>query len=124
MRFPGRGLTDSAPQIILGNFIFEATRVIGGRLMSTQPFQRMGISKEVAKDYLTRSKIGREFEDLMWMNVLPNLKKIGLLTGFLKEKYGEMGLLKYGDFDHAAMLEGFIYEGLGAHQPPASSAEG
>ena len=45
----------------------------------------------------------------MFVNVVPNMKKIGLLDGFLAEKFAEMGILQLQDFDTEGLLNKYIY---------------
>jgi ribonucleotide reductase beta subunit family protein with ferritin-like domain len=90
-------------------FVYENTVKMRDRLFSTQAYERMGIDKQVIIDFMARSNIIKQFRSLMFVNVVPNMKKIGLLDGFLAEKYGEMGILQLQDFDTEGLLNSYIY---------------
>ncbi len=89
-------------------FIYESTVKMRDRLFSTQVAEKMGIPKEEIVTFLTDSQYIREFRSLMFVNVVPNIKKIGLLDGFLEEKYAEMGILHLQDFDTEGLLNSMI----------------
>jgi hypothetical protein len=91
-------------------FVYENTVKMRDRLFSTQAYERMGIDRQVIIDFMARSSIIKQFRSLMFVNVVPNMKKIGLLDGFLAEKYAEMGILQLQDFDTEGLLNKYIYD--------------
>jgi len=110
-------------------FVYEATIRMRDRLFSTQAYERCGIPAQTITDFMTRSQYIKQFRSLMFVNVVPNMKKIGLLDGFLAEKYGEMGILQLQDFDTEGMLHRYIYGGDSleadqAKEPGAASSVG
>jgi hypothetical protein len=92
-------------------FVYEATIRMRDRLFSTEAYERCGVPKQTMLEFLSRSTYVRQFRSLMFVNVVPNMKKIGLLDGFLAEKFGEMGILQLQDFDTEGMLHRYIYGG-------------
>jgi len=90
-------------------FIYESTVKMRDRLFSTQAHERMGLDKKMITEFMARSPIIKQFRSLMFVNVVPNMKKIGLVDGFLAEKYAEMGILQLQDFDSEGLLNKFIY---------------
>lgn len=93
-------------------FVYESTLKMRDRFFSTQAAERVGIDRELIVEFFTRSKAIQSFRSLMFVNVVPNMKKIGLLEGFLEEKFAEMGILHLQDFDTEGLLNSFI-EGQG-----------
>ena len=51
------------------------------------------------------------------------MKKIGLLSGFLEEKFSEMGILALQDFDSEGLLQSYI-EGKNSLAADRAEAEG
>ena len=100
-------------------FVYESTVFMRDRLFSSEAYERCGISRETAKEFLSRSEHVRHFRNLMFANVVPNMKKIGLLDGFLQEKYDEIGILHLQDFDTAGLLQSYIE---GENNPAAERA--
>jgi ribonucleotide reductase beta subunit family protein with ferritin-like domain len=89
-------------------FVYEATIHMRDRLFSTQAYERVGLDPAIMEGYLLRNQHVRNFRNLMFVNVVPNMKKIGLLNGFLEQKYGEMGILALQDFDSDGLLRSYI----------------
>jgi hypothetical protein len=89
-------------------FVYESTLHMRDRLFSTEAHERVGIDREVILDFFNRSEHVRSFRNLMFINIVPNMKKIGLLSGFLEEKFGEMGILALQDFDSDKLLQSYI----------------
>jgi hypothetical protein len=92
-------------------FIYEATIRMRDRLFSTQAYERCGIPKQTIVDFMSRSQLIKQFRSLMFVNVVPNIKKIGLLDGFLAEKFADMSILQLQDFDTEGLLNRYIYGG-------------
>jgi len=90
-------------------FVYEATVMMRDRLFSTQAYEKMGLNKKEIETFLTQSPMIKNFRSLMFANVVPNMKKIGLLDGFLREKYQGMGLGELEDFDTEGLLNSYIY---------------
>ena len=40
----------------------------------------------------------QEFRKFLFMRIVPNIKRLGLLTPWLKEKFHEMDILRFEDF--------------------------
>jgi hypothetical protein len=89
-------------------FVYEATLLMRNRLFSTRAFERMGLDRAVVAQSMYDGAEARNFTNLLYANVVPNLKKVGLLDGFLERKFGELDILKFQDVDTAAVIEGFI----------------
>jgi len=104
-------------------FIYEATIRMRDRLFSTQAYERCGIPKQTMVDFMTRSAVIKQFRSLMFVNVVPNIKKIGLLDGFLAEKFGEIGILQLQDFDTEGLLNKYIYGGESLEADQAKEAQ-
>ncbi|HKI99432.1 MAG TPA: ferritin-like domain-containing protein [bacterium] len=89
-------------------FVYEATIHMRDRLFSTEAYERVGIDKAIISEYIARNQHVRNFRNLMFVNVVPNMKKIGLLDGYLEQKYAEMGILGLQDFDSDGLLRSYI----------------
>jgi hypothetical protein len=40
----------------------------------------------------------REFRKFLFMRIVPNIKRLGLLTPWMKEKFSELDILRFEDF--------------------------
>ncbi len=48
------------------------------------------------------SEVGRAFRGMLFARVVPNLKRLGLLTPRVREAYTRLDLIKFEDFDSDA----------------------
>ena len=54
-----------------------------------------GYSEQEAREAILKSGVNDDFRGLLFNRVMPNLKKIGLLTESVRPLYDELGLLEY-----------------------------
>jgi hypothetical protein len=65
---------------------------------------------------MLESPTQREFCKILFSKIVPNLKKLGLLDagdGWLRQKFGELGVLQFEDFEDT----GAEYERMQLEQP-------
>ena len=101
-------------------FVYEAVSLMRDRLFSSKFYEKIGFKKEEVGDYLRRSPGAKDFRNQLFINVVPNIKKTGLLDGFLKEKFAEIGILQYEDVDAEKLLNGFIFSEANAPREGAA----
>ena len=80
-------------------FAYEACVVSRDRLIATDVFRNFGWDVDESKSVLVERGINADFQRRLYERVIPNLKRIGLLTDRIRPKFEEMGVL---DFEHAA----------------------
>jgi hypothetical protein len=67
------------------------------------------------------------FRNLLFMRIMPNLQKVGLLTDAVRPKYEELGLMQFaslpndGDIDWAAFSQPLSAAGEEERPAPANS---
>lgn len=76
-------------------FIIESTHLLHDRLLMHQIFERMGWDEKMWVDWMQRTPLMRGFRQMMFSKIVPNLKRLGLLTPKVREAYGKLDLLKY-----------------------------
>ncbi|MDH5171348.1 MAG: ferritin-like domain-containing protein, partial [Gammaproteobacteria bacterium] len=90
-------------------FAYEACVVSRERLVATDVFRHFGWDVEEARKQVLEGFVMSTFRNLLFQRVIPNLKRIGLLTDKIRPKFEELGILDYenlatdGDIDWAAM---------------------
>ena len=90
-------------------FAYEACVVSRERLVATDVFAHFGWDVEDARQRVMEGFIMSTFRDLLFQRVIPNLKRIGLMTESVRPKFEEMGILDFeklpddGDIDWKAM---------------------
>ena len=81
-------------------FCFEACVVMRDRIMNTElPAKYFNMPEDEIREMILNDETNDEFRNLLFTRILPNLKRIGLLTDKVKPLYDELGLLKYENAD-------------------------
>ena len=81
-------------------FAYEACVVMRNRILNTElPAKWFGISEEEILETVMNNETQDIFNNLLFNRVMPNLKKIGLLTDKVLPLYEKLGLLGFADAD-------------------------
>ena len=76
-------------------FAYEACVVMRERLVATDVFEHWGWDVEEARRVVLEADIMQRFRNLLFSRVIPNLKRVGLLTEAVRPRYDELGILGY-----------------------------
>jgi hypothetical protein len=92
------------------DFIIYASELMQNRLVGNQIADAMGWNREEVQREVLASPVGKQFRTMLFMRVVPNLKKLGLLTPRVRKAYTEMDIIKFEDFntDELDQRLGFI----------------
>ena len=66
---------------------------------SDNVMKHYGWNADEAQEVLNQSENARLFNNLLFAKIMPNLKRIGLLTEKTQEKYEEMDILQFQDLE-------------------------
>jgi hypothetical protein len=78
-------------------FAYEACVVMRERIIGTDVHAQWGWDVEKTREYILSSEVMAHFRKLLFTRIVPNLKKIGLLTDKVRPLYAEMDVLEYED---------------------------
>jgi rubrerythrin len=81
------------------DFAYEACVVMRNRFGSDNVMKQFGWNVEEAQEVLNQSENAKLFNNLLFAKIMPNLKRIGLLTEKTLEKYEEMDILQFQDLE-------------------------
>lgn len=90
-------------------FAYEACVVSRERLVATDVFRHFGWDVEEARKQVLEGFVMSTFRNLLFQRVIPNLKRIGLLTDRIRPKFEELGILEFeslatdGDIDWTSL---------------------
>ena len=90
-------------------FAYEACVVSRERLVATDVFSHFGWDVEEARQRVMEGFVMSTFRNLLFQRVIPNLKRIGLMTDAVRPKFESLGILEFenlpddGDIDWSAM---------------------
>jgi hypothetical protein len=64
-----------------------------------------GFNEEAARKHILDSTVIGLFRELLFERIMPNLKRVGLLTDAMRPKYEALGALKYEDMAGDVLID-------------------
>ena len=86
-------------------FAYEACLVMRDRLVSTNVAQEFGFTEAEAIEINNATQGGRAFRTFLFERMIPNLKRIGLLTDKIRPKFEALGVLQFENLKHDGQIE-------------------
>lgn len=86
-------------------FAYEACLVMRDRLVSTNVAQEFGFTEDEAIEINNATQGGRAFRTFLFERMIPNLKRIGLLTDAIRPKFEALGVLHFENLKHDGQIE-------------------
>ena len=77
------------------DFIIEATHLMRERLLMHQVFERLGWDVDVWVPWMVETPFMKGFRQMLFSKIVPNLKRLGLLTPRVREAYEKLDLLRF-----------------------------
>jgi len=77
------------------DFVIEATHLLRERLLMTPVFERLGWDAKLWTEWSQQTPFMRGFRQMMFSKIVPNLKRLGLLTPRVREAYAKLDLLQF-----------------------------
>jgi len=84
------------------DFIIYASELMRDRLIGAEFARAMGWNVEEVRKTVLESEVGRMFRSMLFQRIVPNLKKLGLLTPRVRAAYTRLGVIQFEDFDSDA----------------------
>jgi hypothetical protein len=76
-------------------FVIEATHLLRDRLLMEAVFERLGWDVRVWVEWAQRTPFMTGFRQMMFSKIVPNLRRLGLLTPRVRAAYEQMDLLQF-----------------------------
>ena len=77
------------------DFVIESTHLMRERLLMHQVFDRMGWDRKVWVPWMMETPFMHGFRQMLFSKIVPNLKRLGLLTPRVRAAYEKLDLLRY-----------------------------
>ena len=72
------------------------------RLVGDQIAHAMGWNREEVRQVVLESPVAQRFRGLLFARVVPNLKRLGLITPRVRESFEKLGIIEFEDRDPEA----------------------
>lgn len=79
-------------------FIVSSCEMMRDRLIAEEVYAHMGLPVAEVREVFLNSAIMIEFRKLLFSRVVPNIKRLGLLTPYVREGFEKLGILGFEDF--------------------------
>jgi hypothetical protein len=77
-------------------FVFEGCRLMRDRLLAEEVWEAMGWPVDEAREIVLHSPTMSEFRKVLFSKVVPNVKRLGLLSPWLRERFEQdLDILKF-----------------------------
>jgi hypothetical protein len=76
-------------------FLAEGCRLMRDRLLMEDVWAEMGWPVDEVRDIVLHSPQMQEFRKMLFSKIVPNVKRLGLLTPFVRERFQELGILQF-----------------------------
>jgi hypothetical protein len=76
-------------------FVIEATYLMRDRLLMNQVYERLGWDVPAWVDWASKTPFMTGFRQMLFSKIVPNLKRLGLLTPRVRAEYEKIGLLAF-----------------------------
>jgi hypothetical protein len=80
------------------DFVIEATHLLRERLLMQPVFERLGWDVPVWMAWAESTPFMIGFRQMTFSKIVPNLKRLGMLTPRVREAFGKMDLLRFEDW--------------------------
>ena len=77
------------------DFVIEATHLLRERLTPTPVFEHLGWDAKIWTEWSNQTPFMRGFRQMMFQKIVPNLKRLGLLTPRVRAAYEKLDLLQF-----------------------------
>jgi hypothetical protein len=77
------------------DFIIESTHLMHDRLLMHQVFDRLGWEKKIWVPWMAETPFMKGFRQMLFSKIVPNLKRLGLLTPRVRDTFEKLELLRF-----------------------------
>jgi P-aminobenzoate N-oxygenase AurF len=76
-------------------FLYEGCRLMRDRLLMEDVWEEMGWPVDEVRQIVLDSPQMKEFRKMLFAKIVPNVKRLGLLTPYVRERFAELDILKF-----------------------------
>jgi hypothetical protein len=84
------------------DFIIDASRLMHDRFLFQEVWEHMGMPVAECLEVVRQSESQRMFRQLLFSKIVPNVKRLGLLTPRVRRGFEELGVLHYETWEATA----------------------
>jgi hypothetical protein len=81
------------------DFVYEAAVLMRDRFLFQEVWEKTGLPVKECMEITLNNEGQRQFRQLLFAKIVPAVKKIGLLSQRQRERFAELGILQYEDWE-------------------------
>ena len=86
-------------------FVIEAATLMRDRLLMAEVWERLGYDVGVWVRWMTETPFMQAYRQLLFAKIVPNLKRLGLLTPRVREAFAKIDVLQFEDLPDSTVEE-------------------
>ena len=83
-------------------FVYEGCRLMRDRLLAEDVWEAMGWPVNEVRQIVLESPQMIEFRKMLFAKIVPNVKRLGLLTPYVRERFAELDILQFEHMEPSA----------------------
>jgi hypothetical protein len=84
------------------DFIVKSAQLMHDRFLQQEVWERMGLPQKECEEYARNSEPMKMFRKLVFSKIVPNVKRLGLLTPTVRKAFEEIGIIEYETWEPSA----------------------
>lgn len=77
------------------DFVIESSRLLRDRFLGQEVWERMGLPKDECEAAADQAPMMAMFRRLLFSKIVPNTKRLGLLTPYVRKGFEELGVIEF-----------------------------
>jgi hypothetical protein len=84
------------------DFIITASQLLRDRFLGEEVWERVGLPKKECMEAVDNSEYMKMFRSLLFSKIVPNVKRLGLLTPYVRKGFEELGVIEFETWEASA----------------------
>ena len=84
------------------DFVIESSRLMRDRFLGQEIWARMGLPQKECEEAAFNSPSMQLFRKLVFSRIVPNVKRLGLLTPYVRKAFEELDIIEYENWEPSA----------------------
>ncbi|MEO8878564.1 MAG: ferritin-like domain-containing protein [Polyangiaceae bacterium] len=84
------------------DFLLESSQLLRDRFLGQEVWENVGLPKKECEELAEKSELMSLFRKLLFSKIVPNVKKLGLLTPYVRKGFERLDVIEYEDWEASA----------------------
>ncbi len=84
------------------DFVLESSQLLRDRFLGEEVWERLGLPVKECSEYVSVSEPMAIFRKLLFTKIVPNVKRLGLLTPYVRVGFERLGVIEYEHLEPSA----------------------